>query len=105
VQLVPHREAARRFAKLASGVAGVRRVVLFGSAARGTVRPGSDVDVAVVLDRRTEATLDPIYDAAARIRDETGLKVVPVGVVRRELEADTPFARSLREGEVLYERR
>lgn len=104
VRLLPHREAARRFARLVARVGGVRKVVLFGSAARGTVRRGSDVDVAVVLDRRADATMARVYEAAARVQDETGLKVVPIGVVPRELDGDTKIARALKDGDVLYER-
>ncbi len=104
VRLQPHREAARRFARLAAGVRGVWKIVLFGSAARGAAEPGSDVDVAVILDRRADDVLAWMYESAAKIQDETGLKIVPVGLTRPELEAGTRFARVVRAGEVLYER-
>ncbi|MGI0149928.1 MAG: nucleotidyltransferase domain-containing protein [Thermoplasmata archaeon] len=104
LRLEPHREAALRFARLASRDPKVRRVVLFGSASRGAAGPQSDVDVAVVLDRRTEEVMDEIYGVAAEVQDKTGLKVVPVGLIPRELRADTRFAQDVRSGEVLYDR-
>lgn len=100
--LDPHREAARRFAKLASRIPGVADVVLFGSVARGTARPSSDVDVAVILDRRGEATLAAIDRAAAEVQDATGLKVVPIPLSRSELRAETRLARDVRAGEILH---
>ncbi len=104
VRLEPHREAARRFARGAANIKSVRDVVFFGSAARGAARRGSDVDVAVVVDRRGEASDQAIYRVAARVQDETGLKIVPVLFLARELETRSRIAREVRAGEVLYER-
>lgn len=104
LELDPHREAARRFSRRVSGLPGVRRVVLFGSVARRAARPSSDVDVAVVVDRRMPELLTALDRAAARVQDETGLKVVPVPVSDRELRRDTRWARDVRAGEVLYGR-
>src|SRR5881397_3764276 len=53
LEFSPHRHAARRFAELASRVHAVRTVILFGSVARGEETVGSDVDIAVVVDRGT----------------------------------------------------
>jgi len=104
VRMEPHRDAARRFARGAAKVKNVRRVVFFGSAARGAVRRGSDVDVAVVVDRRGEVPDQAIYRVAARVQDETGLKTVPVLFLARELAAGSTIAREVRAGEVLFER-
>jgi len=104
IRLEPHRDAARRFALGAAKMKNVRQVVFFGSAARGAVRRGSDVDVAVVADRRGEASDQAIYRVAARVQDETGLKIVPVLFLARELAAGSQIAREVRAGEVLFER-
>ncbi|HEY7587386.1 MAG TPA: nucleotidyltransferase domain-containing protein [Thermoplasmata archaeon] len=101
LELDPHREAARRFARLVSRLRGVRRVILFGSVARGTALPSSDVDVAVVMHRRSSELLTALDHAAARVQDETGLKVVAIPVTDRELGRDTRLARDVRSGEVL----
>src|SRR5438552_17306098 len=103
VRLEPHRDAARRFARRAAKVKNVRRVVFFGSAARGAVRRGSDVDVAVVADRRGEASDQAIYRVAARVQDETGLKIGLVRVIAREFAAGALIAREERAGALRWE--
>ncbi len=104
VRIEPHREAARRFARLAARIQGVRKVVLFGSAAHGTATASSDVDVAVLVDRRSADVLVRIDEVAARIQDETGLKVVAIPLNPRESEGHTRLAKAVRSGEVLHER-
>jgi predicted nucleotidyltransferase len=47
-------EIVREYAHLVSSRFCVRTVVLFGSFALGTQRPGSDIDVAVVLETEPE---------------------------------------------------
>ena len=104
LEFAPHRQAARRFARLASRVQVVRKVILFGSVARGEETVGSDVDVAVVLDRRTRKALSDVTDLAVQVLDETGLVVVPVTATRRELARGGDLPKALASGEVLYER-
>jgi predicted nucleotidyltransferase len=104
LRLRPHRGAALLFARRASRLREVRRIILFGSASRGTSGPGSDVDVAVVLDRRTDRTMDRLLRMAAEVQDEAGLRVVPIAVSPGELGRDSRLARDLRAGEVLYDR-
>lgn len=104
IRLEPHREAAKRFARLAAPIQGVRRVVLFGSAAHGAATPSSDVDIAVIIDRRSADVLARIDEVAARIQDETGLKVVAIPLDPRESDGHTRLAEAVRAGEVLHER-
>ncbi len=104
VRIEPHREAARRFARLAARIPGIRKVVLFGSVARGTATASSDVDVAVIVDRRTADVLARIDEVAARIQDETALKVVAIPLNPRESRGHTRLAAAIRAGEVLHER-
>ena len=51
---------------------GVYAVYLFGSVAKGTAAPESDVDVLVVLASRPEDTYDVLAEAATRAYEETG---------------------------------
>lgn len=104
VEPSPHRHAARRFAELASRVHAVRKAILFGSVSRREETMGSDVDVAVVLDRRTAAALKELDRLSVQVHDETGLVVVPVTVTARELARGGSFPRTLEAGETLYER-
>jgi len=50
----------------------VRFALLFGSAARGTETPGSDVDVVVAV---RDPSLDRIVDLAAKLTEATGRRV------------------------------
>jgi hypothetical protein len=52
---------------------GVRRLALFGSMARGTARPDSDVDVLVAFDRPPDA--DQYFGAQFYLEDLLGLPV------------------------------
>jgi predicted nucleotidyltransferase len=105
MELSPHRRAARRFAELASRVPVVRRVILFGSVARRRETVGSDVDVAVILDRGTKSSWSDVLRCAADVLDETGLAVVPIRMTAREMARRDRFPRMLAEqGEVLYAR-
>jgi predicted nucleotidyltransferase len=85
----------------------VRRVILFGSMARGDAVPGSDVDLLVVLAGSDRPFLDriPLYKPSG----------IPVGVdvfpytqeeMRRLGDEGRRFLRSaMREGMVLFDRR
>ena len=47
----------------------VRRIILFGSRARGAAWEGSDYDIAVVVDQRDRGAEDRVLDAAVRMLD------------------------------------
>jgi predicted nucleotidyltransferase len=78
----------------------VRFALLFGSAARGTDTPTSDVDVMVVL---RDPALDRVIDLSAQLTAAIGR---PVEVVRLgDAEDDTSFlAEVVSEGRVLVDR-
>jgi len=104
LELSPHRAAARQFAQRLAGVPQVKKAVLFGSVAERRETAGSDVDIAVVLSRRTSRAVDRIYDVASEIQDRTRMKVVPMIVTPEELRARGQLGDALRAGQVLYER-
>ena len=89
------------------GAAQPERILLFGSAARGTMGPWSDLDVMVVKRQPFEYDLvmDLVYEALSGLR-------VPVDVVLATPEDLERYGNSwclvyyhaLREGRVLYER-
>lgn len=104
IDLLPHRKVAERFAELVSGMPNVQKVILFGSVAEGRATADSDIDIAVVLKRRSEKAMRQAYDMAAGIMDETGMKVVPIRILAREFESDNQLIRSLKRGVILFER-
>ena len=104
LELSPHRAAAREFARRLADVPPVKKAVLFGSVAEGRESAGSDVDIAIVLSRRSKQTMDRIYAAATEVQDRTGMKVVPMIVTPKELRSRGQLGDTLRAGQVLYER-
>ncbi len=92
------REVAQRF--------NPERIILFGSHARGTARPDSDVDILVVMDHQGSSLRE-----ALRLRQDVEYRF-PLDLIvrsRDEIERRTAlgdfFLRDvLREGQVLYER-
>jgi len=104
LELSPHRAAAREFARLLEDISPVKKAVLFGSAAEGVEAAGSDVDIAVVLSRKSKRAMDRIYGAATEVQDRTGMKVGPLIVTPQELRSRGQLGDALRAGQVLYER-
>lgn len=85
-----------------------RRVVLFGSSARGDTRPGSDIDLLVILDDdapKEKLTLAAGY--AARRSYRHAADVIPCREAvfqRKRMIAGTLAHQAAAEGIVVYER-
>lgn len=79
----------------------VANALLFGSHARGTARPGSDVDIAVELTAGAARDVRSLGGLAARLESAVGH---PVGLALLD-EAAPPLAyRIFRDGRLLVER-
>jgi len=79
-------EAIRRFLVLLDGRYSVARTILYGSRARGTHRPDSDADVAVLLNgehQRFLTTKLDMADVAYEVLLETGIHISPLPVTSR----------------------
>jgi predicted nucleotidyltransferase len=70
--------------------AGIRRLSLFGSVARGDAGPDSDVDLAVELDRAARIGLIELIRLEERIGDLVGRKVdlLPEPIEKARLRAN-----------------
>jgi predicted nucleotidyltransferase len=85
-------EAAERrralLRRVVSEVKGVRRAVVFGSAARGEEHAGSDLDLLIVASNR--AALERVQERLAALRfdlwNEGGMKISPLLYTAREFE-------------------
>jgi predicted nucleotidyltransferase len=55
----------------------LRRLVLFGSYARGEAGPDSDVDVLVVIDLLTNRERSWVYEIGAEVWMETSIRLAP----------------------------
>ena len=99
---VDAQEVARRIVQ----VAHPRKVVLFGSRARGQERPDSDWDILVVADS-TEPRCErsaPLYGALSDLRQPVDILVyTPTEVEEWRDVASASVTTAMREGKVLYE--
>jgi predicted nucleotidyltransferase len=77
----------------------VTELSLFGSAARGALRPGSDVDLLVVFEEGAVVTLFTLIDLQTELSELLGRRVdlVPKGGLKATLKAEV-----LAEARVLY---
>ena len=86
------------FLKKLKALAGVRRILLFGSRARGDFKERSDIDLALVVDNDAAWREAEAIAAAA----DTLLKI---DLIRLDTLADSAFRNCiLKEGLVLHER-
>lgn len=77
----------------------VTELSLFGSAARGTLRPGSDVDLLVVFEEGALVTLFTLVDLQTELSELLGRRVdlVPKGGLKPTLKSEV-----LAEARILY---
>lgn len=73
----------------------LQRYVLFGSQARGTARPDSDVDLLVVVDGLTERERRAVYELGADVAIELGVRVSPAAWSAAEFAEMTRLERLL----------
>ncbi len=84
----------------------IRKIVLFGSRARGDECPWSDYDLLILVDERNQSLVDRIYDSVVEIQADTGcdlsLKIMSEAEWDRRQQAKSSLvANVLREGIVL----
>lgn len=106
---LPHETAIERFVDrvAAVDVPGVRRLILFGSVARETHDPDSDIDVLAIIEdgADTFATEERLRDIAYDLMLEHGTAFSIHGVSESTFErrADHPFfRRAVEEGETIH---
>ena len=89
------------FKKLVATKATIKRLVLFGSRARGDADPDSDMDIVVVLDRRTPEMESWVSDCAWEAGIDCGIVVCPIVYSADEWEKEpvqfSSFARAVKE--------
>ncbi len=82
---------------------GARRIILFGSRARGRARRGSDIDLLVIMDdgRTFKERMRDIY---ARLETDADVDILAYSPEEFErVRRRSFFQRILKEGQVLYE--
>jgi predicted nucleotidyltransferase len=97
----------KRFTASLTGYrAHIRKIVLFGSRARGDERPWSDYDLLILVDHRDQSLVDGIYDQVVSIQADTGcdlsLKIMSEAEWERRRQGKSSFVANVqREGIVL----
>ena len=91
------KQAASEYSRTLRSLLGPRlvRMVLFGSVAKGNARPGSDVDVAVILGRGDREDRNTAFDAAYDISIERGIDLSPLVLSKERLDLYTSLERRL----------
>jgi predicted nucleotidyltransferase len=82
----------------------IERLVLFGSVSRNEERPGSDVDVALIVKKKTAATKNAVTDIVDKVMEKSRMNIVPIILTERDVEGKGQFSEEVRKGVVLYER-
>lgn len=105
------RLACARFVEGATRRVGgrIRSILLYGSWARGTARPDSDVDLLVVVDRRDRDVIDALQDAALetdlQFHTYLSVKVCTQAHIDEMRRLGDPFLREIEgEGRALWTR-
>ncbi len=101
----PNDKILKRLAEAIVAIARPKKIILFGSAARGEMGPDSDLDVLVVMPdgAHRNRTCDKIYMKLRGIGFAKDIIVVTEGDVK--LYADNPYTiihSALKEGRELY---
>lgn len=94
-------DKVKKYADLVSAYFSVKRVILYGSYAKGTAREYSDIDVAVVVDK-----IDgDLLESKSKLFNLTHDIDVSIEPVLFEVNADDPsgfFEEIQRTGEIIY---
>jgi len=76
---------------------GSHRQLLFGSQCRGTAKPSSDIDIAVIIDERKPLLCDKLTKAIAQISHHYKVRINAFCTSKSRYEKDTtPFYRTLK---------
>ncbi len=85
--------------------AGIKSIILYGSTVRGTMKPGSDIDILIVMNRREKKQEQRIHDIAAQLSLRYNIVISIVIMDKQEIRQEKKklFLQSVKESmEVLY---
>ena len=93
-------ESVKKYADRVRRDFDVKKIILFGSYVKGTVREDSDIDVAVVFDHIDGDYLD-VITRLTKIRRDIEHRIEPVAL--EELNDQSGFLKEIaRTGEIIY---
>jgi len=101
------KKIAERFAKKIASK-DIESIILYGSSLKGNIKPDSDVDILVVINKEDKLIEEKIYDEAASMSSKINKTISPVIISKNELnkEKKNQFISSVKANmEVLYGKR
>ena len=104
LQLSPHMLAVKEFVKKVKGIKNIEKIILFGSVAEGKEKLGSDIDIAIFVDKMDKNIEDDITNISDKILERSNMKIIPMVLTENELKGNKQFTNELKKGVVLYER-
>lgn len=100
----PQKTVIKEFVNSMRFVKGVKKIIVFGSVARDEEKLTSDIDVAVVVNRKNKTIESKITEIIDRILKKSKMKVIPLIMTEREVRENKQFADELKRGKAIYER-
>jgi predicted nucleotidyltransferase len=104
-KLTPQKAVLESLTREMKRIKGVEKIVLFGSVSRNMEKPGSDVDIALIVKKKDARLEKSATDVVDSILEKSRIKVVPIIMTERETGEKNQFSDEIRKGVVLYERR
>jgi predicted nucleotidyltransferase len=104
LELSPHWLAINEFLKKVKGLRHIQKIILFGSVAKGVEKLTSDIDIAVMVDKKDVKLEDKISDIVSDLAEKSKMVIVPLILSKNELKDNKQFTTELKKGKILYER-
>ena len=104
LELSPHRAALAQFVTKVRKLKHVKKIILFGSVAKGTEKPSSDVDTAIIVNKESMNLEKQINEIVDEVLKASRIKIVPLVFTEKELSKKEHFKKEIDKGEIVYER-
>lgn len=104
VKQSPHRLAYSIFVEKTKRLKNVKKIYLFGSVAFGKERPESDIDVAIIVSKKTKHLEAKINEIIENVLEMSRLQIVAHIMTQKEFEKNLSFKEEVEKGELTYER-
>ena len=98
----PHKLAFEEFKNKVKYHPNIKKIYLFGSVARGEEKPGSDVDVAIIVKKQFGAFEKWVNKILAEVLEKTQINIVPLIFTHKTLPKQ--FKKEIEKGKLTYER-
>lgn len=102
IKQTPHRMAFELFKHKIQSHPNIKKIYLFGSVAAGKERPGSDVDVAIIVKKQFKKFEGWLNKAMADVLEKTQINIVPLVFTHKTMPKH--FKKEIEQGELTYAR-